>query len=149
MRTPTLTLLALAVFAVSRAAAIDPVNKTTFGGVAIKGYDPVAYFTESKPVEGSKEFTYDWQSATWRFASAKNRDLFAKDPEKYAPQYGGYCAYAVSQGYTATIDPQRWKIVDGKLYLNYSKEAQELWEKDVPGHIAAADKNWPKLKEAK
>jgi YHS domain-containing protein len=117
--------------------------------VAIKGYDPVAYFTDGKPVKGSKDFTTEWQKATWRFASAKNRDLFAKDPERYAPQYGGYCAYAVSQGYTADIDPDRWRIVGGKLYLNYSEKAQGLWEKDIPNHIAAGDKNWPKIKEGK
>src|SRR5512135_2769630 len=112
-------LQSLVLLAITRPAlALDPIDKT--GGVAIRGYDPVAYFTESKPVEGSKQFTFEWQGATWRFASAANRDLFAKTPEKYAPQYGGYCAYAVSQGHTATIDPQRWRIVDGKLYLNYS-----------------------------
>jgi YHS domain-containing protein len=137
--------ISLCVLAALPALALEPVNKTLLGGVAIKGYDPVAYFTDGKPVKGSKEFTMEWQKATWRFASAKNRDLFAKEPEKYTPQYGGYCAYAVSQGYTADIDPERWKIVGGKLYLNYSEKAQGLWEKDISGHIAAADKNWPKL----
>jgi hypothetical protein len=127
------------------AFALDPVNKSFLRGVAIKGHDPVAYFTEGKPVEGTKEFTHEWMKATWRFVSAKNRDLFAKEPEKYAPQYGGYCAYAVSEGYTADIDPKSWKIVKGKLYLNYNAEAQQLWEKDISGRIAKGDVNWPNL----
>ncbi|MGB7413736.1 MAG: YHS domain-containing (seleno)protein, partial [Thermosynechococcaceae cyanobacterium] len=86
-------------------------------GIAIRGYDPVAYFTESQPVQGKSEFAYDWKGATWHFASAEHRDLFSGEPAKYAPQYGGYCAWAVKEGTTAPIDPQAWKIVDGKLYL--------------------------------
>ncbi len=130
------------------AAALSPVYSTLLGG-AIRGYDPVAYFTEKKPVEGKKTFSHKWKGATWYFKSEKNRDLFRMDPEKYAPQYGGYCAYAVSQGYTAGIVPEAWKIVDGKLYLNYSKGVQRAWEQDIPGHIASADKNWPKLLQGK
>lgn len=127
------------------AGAVEPVNKSFFGGVAIDGYDPVAYFTESKPVEGSKDFSHEWQGATWRFASAEHRDLFAAEPEKYAPQYGGYCAWAVAQGKTADIDPEAWKIEDGKLYLNYSKKIQTRWEDAMTENIRAADENWPKL----
>lgn len=112
-------------------------------GIAIKGFDPVAYFQESKPVEGSSEFEYEWMGATWRFSSAQNRDLFASNPEQYAPKYGGYCAWAVSQGSTASIDPQAWKIVDNQLYLNYSPKIQAKWSKDIPGNIAKADANWP------
>ncbi len=149
MKKPILTLLALIVFVAASAQAIDPVNKTTFGGVAIKGYDPIAYFTDGKPVKGSKGFSVEWQKATWQFVTAKNRDAFSKDPEKYAPQYGGYCAYAVSKGYTADIDPNSWKIVNGKLYLNYNAEAQQLWAKDIPGNIAKANQNWPKLKDGR
>jgi len=111
--------------------------------VAIKGTDTVAYFTESKAVPGSEEFTHQWQGATWQFASAENRDLFAANPEEYAPQYGGYCAYAVSKNQTAPIEPEAWKIVDGKLYLNYNQDVQETWEKDIPGYIEKADANWP------
>ncbi|MEL7173254.1 MAG: YHS domain-containing (seleno)protein, partial [Pseudomonadota bacterium] len=85
--------------------------------------------------------------ATWRFSSAENRDLFVENPEKYAPQYGGYCAWAVAQGYTAATDPEAWAIVDDKLYLNYNKSVQAKWEKDVPGHIASADGNWPTVLE--
>lgn len=125
--------------------AVSPVNTTLLGGLAIEGYDPVAYFEEGRPVEGKKSFTHEWNDATWRFASAENRDRFAADPERYAPQYGGYCAWAVAQGKTAGIDPDAWKIVDGKLYLNYNKKIQVQWEEDVPGNIAKGDANWPKL----
>lgn len=127
------------------AAALSPVNRTTFGGVAIDGWDPVAYFTDARPVEGSKEFSFDWNGASWRFASAAHRDLFAGDPARYAPQYGGYCAWAVSQGSTADIDPAAWKIVNGRLFLNYSLDVQQKWAADIPGNIAKGDANWPKL----
>ena len=127
------------------AAALSPVNRTTFGGVAIDGWDPVAYFTDGKPVEGSKAYSFDWNGATWRFASAAHRDLFAQAPEKYAPQYGGYCAWAVSQGYTADIDPEAWTIDHGRLFLNYSLDVQKKWAADIPGNVAKGDGNWPKL----
>lgn len=127
------------------AHAVEPVNKSFFGGVAIDGYDPVAYFTDGEPVEGKKGFSHAWNGATWRFASAEHRDLFAAEPERYAPQYGGYCAWAVARGKTAGIDPEAWKIVDGKLYLNYSKKIQRRWEQDIAGNIMAADESWPEL----
>lgn len=114
-------------------------------GVAIQGYDPVAYFEVGQPVAGDRQFEYEWQGATWRFSSAENRDLFASDPEQYAPQYGGYCAWAVSQGYIAPIDPAAWAVVDGKLYLNYDQSVQARWQRDVPGNIAKADANWPQV----
>ena len=122
------------------------INSSFLGSVAIEGVDPVAYFTAGRPVEGSSEHESEWMGATWRFASAENRDKFAAEPEKYAPQYGGYCAWAVAQGYTAKIDPQAWKIVDGKLYLNYSPDAKAQWSADVPGNIAKGDANWPKIR---
>jgi YHS domain-containing protein len=131
-------------FAHSAAEADDAVYQS-FLGTAIDGTDPVAYFTEGRPVEGSSDFTHEWNGATWRFSSEENRATFAASPEKYAPQYGGYCAWAVSQGYTASTDPEAWKIVDGKLYLNYNKSVQQTWEGDIPGNIAAADGNWPKV----
>lgn len=112
-------------------------------GVAINGYDPVAYFTEGKPVEGSPEFTSDWDGAVLRFASAENKALFDGDPETYAPKYGGYCAYAVSKGYIATTDPAAWSIYEGRLYLNYSKAVRGLWSLNKAGHVASADANWP------
>jgi len=134
--------LLLTPMAVTPAAAKDPVYSSFFG-TAIDGTDPVAYFTEGRPVEGSSDFTHDWNGATWRFSSAENRARFAANPEAYAPQYGGYCAWAVSQGYTASTDPEAWKIVDGKLYLNYSKSVQTTWERDIAGNIRAGDANWP------
>ena len=126
------------------AQAADPVNQSLFG-VAVEGTDVVAYFTEGRAMKGSSEFEHEWNGATWRFASAKHRDRFAKDPERYAPRYGGYCAYAVSQGGTAPIDPEAWKIVDGRLYLNLDRDIQKIWERDVPGYIERADENWPRI----
>ena len=113
------------------------------GGAAINGFDPVAYFNDSKPVRGSKDIVHEWNGAEWRFASEANRDAFAADPEGYAPQYGGYCAYAVANGYTATTDPDAWTVHDGKLYLNFSKSVRRRWERDIPGNIAKGDANWP------
>ncbi|MBP0017205.1 MAG: hypothetical protein J7647_06550 [Cyanobacteria bacterium SBLK] len=112
-------------------------------GVAIRGTDPVAYFTQERSVTGKSEFSHTWSETTWWFASAENRDRFAADPERYAPQYGGFCAWAVSQGYTAPIDPEAWKVVNDKLYLNYNKGVQRRWEKDIPGNIRKANANWP------
>ncbi len=112
-------------------------------GVAIRGADPVAYFTESRYVPGSADHTYEWANVTWQFSSAENRDLFAGRPEQYAPQYGGFCAWAVSEGYTASVDPNAWEIVDGKLYLNYDARIQRRWQRDIPGNIARANDNWP------
>jgi YHS domain-containing protein len=126
--------------------AVEPVNKDR-AGLAIRGYDPVAYFTDGKPTPGVAAHSFEWRGATWRFASAEHRESFAADPERYAPQYGGYCAKAVSENNTAAIDPAAWKIVDGKLYLNYSLKVQELWEEDIPSRIARADENWPGLVE--
>jgi YHS domain-containing protein len=120
----------------------NPINVNK-KGIAIKGYDPVAYFTKGDPVKGSAEYQHEWNSAIWYFSSAEHRDMFIAEPEKYAPQYGGYCAYAVSQDETANIDPKSWKIVDGKLYLNLNKRIHRKWEKDIPGYIEKADKNWP------
>ena len=128
------------------AAAGGAINASSWTGTAIEGYDPVAYVTEGRPVEGESAFAHDWMDATWYFASAENRDLFAADPEKYAPQYGGYCAWAVAHGYTAKIDPEAWRIVDDRLYLNYSKDVQAPWAEDIHGNIAKGDANWPKIR---
>ncbi|MDE0345656.1 MAG: YHS domain protein [Boseongicola sp.] len=122
-------------------AAQPPVFATN--GVAIHGYDPVAYFTMSKPVEGDAAITSVLEGATFRFASAEHKALFDADPEKYAPKYGGYCAYAVSKGATATTVPEAWSIHDGQLYLNYSAGVHRTWLKDVEGNIQRADANWP------
>ncbi|MDN2482814.1 YHS domain-containing (seleno)protein [Vibrio agarivorans] len=130
---------------VSQAAnALEPVYSDFFGK-AIKGYDPVAYFTQGKPVKGDADFVYEWNDAKWYFASKQHLEAFMSNPEKYAPQYGGYCAWAVSNGYTAKIDLNAWRIVDDKLYLNYNKSVQEKWQQDIAGNVAKADKNWPSL----
>jgi len=113
-------------------------------GVGIRGYDPVAYF-DGTPMAGSRSIEHTFEGTTYRFVNDANRDRFAKDPSRYVPQYGGFCAYAVSRGYTASIDPLAWTIVGGKLYLNYSKRVQKVWEADVPGNIARGDANWPGL----
>lgn len=115
-------------------------------GVAIRGTDPVAYFTENKAVPGSEEHTMEWRGATWRFSSAENLEAFESDPEKYAPQYGGFCAWAVAaKNKLYSTQPENWTIVDGKLYLNYNDDIQAKWEEDIPGFIAEGDKNWRKI----
>lgn len=126
---------------IAKASATPPVYNES--GIAIDGTDPVAYFTRNAPVAGKPSITLDWNGATWRFDSADNRAAFADNPEAYAPQYGGYCAYAVSRNYTAPTVPEAWRIVDGKLYLNFSLRVRKIWERDIPGRIAAADRNWP------
>lgn len=113
--------------------------------LALKGYDPTAYFIESAPAPGKPEFTTEWNGAKWQFTSAENRAAFVKEPEKYAPQYGGYCAWAVGHGYTADTDPEAWKVVDGKLYLNYNKDVAKKWNEDIPKYVAAGDQNWHDL----
>ena len=123
---------------------VDPINKDG-SGVAIKGYDPIAYFTQGKPVKGSSAFSYQWSNSTWWFVTAQDRDEFARMPEKYTPQYGGYCAYGVSQGHAVTIDPEAWTIVEGKLYLNYSTGVKKTWSEAIPKHLDEANRNWPGL----
>ncbi len=115
------------------------------GETAIKGYDPVAYFKSGKAIKGSESFTFPWHDLTWYFTTAQNRDLFASDPGKYAPQYDGFCAWAMTESRKAITDPEVWKIVDGKLYLNCSAAAYEKWSRDIPGNIKKADENWLKL----
>ena len=137
--------LALTAVAAPAAASTAPVYTGTFSHVALSGYDPVAYFAQGKPVKGSTEFTTSYNGADWQFASAADLAAFKANPAKYAPQYGGYCAWAVSQGYTASGDPMVWKIVDDKLYVNYNAEVGAKWSKNIPGFIAAANTNWPKI----
>lgn len=138
-------LLALPILALVRPASAGTAPHRVFaeGGLAIRGYDPVAYFTEARAVRGRPEFHHAWHGATWRFASAAHRDAFAADPARYAPAYGGFCAWAVSEGYTAPIDPNAWRIVDGRLFLNYDRSIQRRWEADMPARITRADTNWP------
>jgi YHS domain-containing protein len=131
----------LGVGSLEKAAAVNVDDD----GMALKGYDAVAYFNENKPVEGKSEFVADWNGAKWRFASAANRDAFQKEPAKYAPQYGGYCAWAVSQGYTADTDPNTGKVVGGKLYLNYNPDVAKKWNENTGKFIADGDSNWKNL----
>jgi len=112
------------------------------GGLAIRGYDPVAYFKDNKPTAGSEKFTALHKGSLFRFSSAANRDAFAANPDRYSPQYGGFCAYAAALGNKAAIDPAAFTIVNNKLYLNFNKATEDLWRKDIPGYIAKADKNW-------
>ena len=121
----------------------------TESSLAIRGYDPVSYFTDSAAVKGNKEFSYNWKDATWLFSSKKNHDLFVANPEKYAPQYGGWCAYGCSdkEGHKSPTDPNAWTIVGGKLYFNYSLKVKEFWMKEQKQRIEQADKNWPAIKD--
>jgi len=116
-------------------------------GVAIRGYDTVAYFTLSKPVKGNEDFSVDWNDAKWLFSTQEHADLFKNNPEMYAPQYGGYCAYGVSQNYLVKIEADQWRIDDNKLYLNYDKSVQKKWLKDIPGFNKLADDQFPNLLE--
>ena len=118
-------------------------------GVAIKGYDPVAYFTASEPVKGKKTFETTWAGAVWRFSTEDNRAAFLRDPEKFAPRYGGYCAYGVAEGGLFNIAPDAWTVYEGRLYLNQSKGVRKLWLEDVPGHIRKADSLWPGIRRKK
>jgi YHS domain-containing protein len=138
--------LVVALLGATPAADAGVINTTLFRGLAIEGTDPVAYFTEGRPVAGASDFEHVWMGAVWRFASAENLARFQADPERYAPQYGGWCAWAVAQGYTAKIDPEAWRIEDGRLYLNYSKAVQARWAQDIRGNIAKADRNWPEIR---
>ena len=124
-------------------SAKDPVYTGFFNNKAISGYDAVAYFKNGKPVEGRKEFKTQYQGASWYFSSQLHLQAFLDQPEKYAPQYGGYCAWAVAQGDTAKGDPHQWTIFNQKLYLNYNTEIQERWLKDKAALIVKGDKNWP------
>lgn len=114
-------------------------------GTAIKGYDPVAYFTQNEAVKGSDQFTVEWSGIKWKFSSQENLDSFKLDPLKYVPQYGGYCAYGVSENHKSPTDPKAWTIVNDKLYLNYNLEVKALWTIDKDTRIKTADANWPTL----
>jgi YHS domain-containing protein len=126
---------------VNAADAVAPIN--TEQGVALKGYDPVAYFEQKQAVQGAPAFKATWNGVTYFFASAAHRDVFNAAPERYAPQYGGYCSYAMSKNLIADINPQAWAVVDGKLYLNNNKVAHALWSLDIHGNVEKADHNWP------
>lgn len=137
---------AIALPAAASASAGRPVN--TLGsaeGIAIDGYDPVAYFREGGPRKGLPEHALKHGGATWHFASAQNRALFSADPERYKPAYGGFCAYGTSRGYLVKIEPEAWSIVDGRLYLNYDLGVRETWARDTAKYLDRSEKNWPRL----
>ena len=136
----TVAVLVAATFAFARQTPAWNGDRTR---LAVHGYDVVAYVTDGAAVRGRAEFEYQWQNLVWRFATAAHRDEFSRTPDRFAPQFGGYCAWAVSRGYTADVDPHAWRIVDGKLYLNYSKRVQRMWEQDVAANIEKGRNNWP------
>lgn len=139
--------LALALLGLSTFShAAGPVYTGLFGNTAIRGYDPVAYFEFNEARQGSAEYSLDWNGAEWRFINADHRDRFQANPEAYAPQYGGYCAYAMADGKTVRIDPEAFDIVDGKLYLNFSTRIQSRWQADRSGYIEQADRQWVDLR---
>ncbi|MEM7562948.1 MAG: YHS domain-containing (seleno)protein [Pseudomonadota bacterium] len=151
---PITFLLALFIGTASAAEPINTLDRSGLwgykeSGVAVRGYDTVAYFTVGKPTEGKEQFETEWKGAKWRFASQQNLDLFKGDPEKYAPQYGGYCAYGVAVGNLVKIEVDLWDIVDDKLYLNYDKKLQGKWRKDISGYIGKADEKFERLLEEK
>ena len=144
---------ALAAAALGGAAAAQdgaPARVFAEGGLAIRGTDPVAYFTQGAPVVGDPAITHDWAGATWAFATAENRDRFAADPEAFAPRYGGFCAWAVAaKSALYSTQPENWSIVDGRLYLNYDDAVQRTWDADRAGFIAQADARWPEVAGAR
>jgi YHS domain-containing protein len=143
-----LILLVLSFFITQAEAQTTSEIYSTADG-AIKGYDPVAYFTVKKPVKGKKEFSYSWKGQTWFFSSVENKKMFEANPDTYAPQYGGYCAYGLSRGYKAKIEQEAWSVVNGKLYLNYDLDVREDWLEKQAGYIQKADQNWAKVKTSK
>ena len=145
LKTNNTILMCLLVMLLSTGIASIAVGMSPMSNIAIKGYDTVAYFKDGKAMKGDKSFTYLWHDMTWYFSTKENRDLFASSPVKYAPQYDGYCAWAMTEARIAVTDPEVWKIVDGKLYLNCSRSAYEKWSKDISGNIKKADMNWLKF----
>ncbi len=139
-RRTALVMLAAAVASPALAAQAAIYTK---GGLAVSGYDTVAYFTEKKPRKGVAAHSLKWHGATWQFKSAENKALFKADPEKYAPQYGGYCAYAMASGDFVSTNPKAWDIYNGKLYLNYSSIIWAIWNRDKKGYVSRANKRWP------
>lgn len=147
MKATPLFIFSLILVACSSAPNTAPVFATDEG--AIQGYDPVGYFTQSQPVKGLKEFSFTHAGQIWYFASAENLEVFKSNPEKYAPQFGGYCAYGMSRGYKAKTEPDAWTIVNGKLYLNYNTDVRNVWNEKQSEFIEKASVNWPTVKDSK
>ena len=144
-----LSVVVFTLFTLPAFALDDAVSTTIFNDTAIDGYDTFAYFTQGKPVKGDKKFQFLWRDAHWRFASQQNLALFKQNPDMYAAQYGGYCAWAMATGKTAGIDPDVWHIEDGKLYLNYNNNGQQEWFETLQADIVSADKNYPEITDVK
>ncbi len=144
-RRSTLGLLAAAPLALTARQATAMTDPVFSEGAAIRGADPVAYFTLGVGLIGDSDISADWNGATWHFVTEDHRAAFVADPEAYAPQYGGYCAFAMSRGYIAPTVPEAWTIHEGKLYLNFSLDVRSRWQNDIPGNIAAADDHWPEV----
>lgn len=146
-RVLAISLLAVSALGCARDTDAQPPVFATDRG-AIGGYDPVAYFDQQAPVLGSSEYAFDWKGARWLFSTAENRERFRSEPERFAPRFGGYCAYGVASGYAVKTEPEAWTVVDGKLYLNYDLEVMEEWRQDQAALIAAANENWPEALNA-
>jgi YHS domain-containing protein len=142
-------IIVLAAFILMIGSAYSQKEVFSKSDTAIQGYDAVAYFKNSKAMLGKKEFSYTWKGAAWNFTSKENMNDFKTNPEKFAPQFGGYCAYGVADGHKAPTSPDAWTIVDNKLYLNYNKDVRELWKKNQHGFIKKANENWPDVKKEK
>jgi YHS domain-containing protein len=147
MKMIKIMLLSLVAMLLSVSLFAQTTSYTNADGIAIKGYDPVAYFTEQKAVEGKKDFFYDWSGVKWLFSTQAHLDTFKMKPQKFVPQYGGFCAYGTSENHLSPTDPNAWTIVEGKLYLNYNKEVKRLWSKDIPERIKKADAYFPALNQ--
>jgi YHS domain-containing protein len=155
LRSKSIMVLAVSCLAVLIGTAATPAfavkatggeYNTLYAGLGAKGYDVVAYFTDGKPTPGSDRYTHEYGGVKWQFASREHRDLFAADPQKYAPQYGGFCSWGVSVGKLFDVDPVNgWKIVDGRLYMNFNADINDTFSKDAKGFIAKANRNWPGL----
>lgn len=143
----TLALTIGGYFALISAAQAGEVFTGKTPGVAINGYDPVSYFKQKAAVKGSSANSHTWNGVEWHFSSAQNRDAFAANPARYAPQYGGYCAFAAAKDYLAKTDPNAFSIYDGKLFLNYNRSVKRRWDKNKKSFVAAANDNWPGLKK--
>ena len=141
----TAAIAAPTVLLMSRPAMATTPRTFSESGLAIRGTDPVAYFIQGEPTVGSAENAVEWYGATWHFASNENMETFMGNPHAYAPQYGGYCSFAMSKGSIATTVPEAWTIVDGKLYLNYSVNVRSVWSEDIPGNITLANGHWPDI----
>ncbi|WP_420602351.1 YHS domain-containing (seleno)protein [Flagellimonas sp.] len=145
----TLSSIVVLVFVFAKAKRISPlswghkeVNQPMFSNQAINGYDPVAYFTHNEAVLGNETYTYDWNNAKWNFSSEENKQLFTENPEKYAPQFGGYCAFAISKGFTANSSPDSFELINDKLYLFDNEDVKLSWKENLEENLRVSEENW-------